>query len=87
MTYLIIGIVVYLLTIVAYLYVEVRGLKEEQVVVTIEDVVKSCEIFYFIPILNTLIFVVCWGMYVIWEVCKFGKVCEWVWNKIKDIEV
>lgn len=87
MTALIIGIVVYLLTIVAYLYVEVRGLKEEQAVVTVEDVVKGCEFFYFIPVYNTIVFIVILGMYVIWEVCKFGKVCKWVWNKIKDIKL
>lgn len=87
MTYLIIGIVVYLLTIVAYLYVEVRGLKEEQAVVTIEDVVKNCEGIYFVPVVNTIGFIVFGGMYVIWKVCKFGKVCKWVWNKIKDIKL
>ena len=68
MTYLIIGIVVYLLTIVAYLDVEVRELKGEQAVVTVEDVVKTCEVFYFIPILNTVIFVVIGGY-----VCNMGS--------------
>lgn len=87
MTYLIIGIVVYLLTIVAYLYVEVKALKEEQAVVTVEDVVKDWEVSYFIPVYNTIAFVVIGCMYVIWEVCKFGKVCKWVWNKIKDIKL
>lgn len=78
---------VYLLTIVAYLCIEVRELKEEQEVVTIEDVVKDCEGFYFIPVYNTIAFIVFLGMYVIWEVCKFGKVYYWIWNKIKDIKL
>lgn len=87
MTYLVIGIVVYLLTIVAYLYVMVRGLKEEQAVVTVGDVIKNFDIFYFIPVFNTIVLIVITGIYVILEVCKFGKVCKWVWNKIKDIEL
>lgn len=87
MTYLIIGIVVYLLTIVAFLWVEASGLKEEQAVVTIEDVVKSCEYFYFIPVLNTIVFVCVFILYVIWEKCKLGSLCSWIWNKIKDIKL
>lgn len=87
MKYLIIGIVVYLLTIMAYLYVEIRGLKEEQAVVTVEDVVKDCEFLYFIPLLNTIIFVVVYILYIVWEVCKLGSLCSWIWDKIKDIEL
>lgn len=87
MTYLIIGIVVYLLTIVAYLYMEVRDLKEEQAVVTVEDVVKSCEFYYFIPVLNTIIIVSAFIGYIIWEICRLGSLCSWVWNKIKVIKL
>lgn len=87
MTSLIIGIVVYLLTILAFLWVEASGLKEKQAVVTIEDVVKSCEVFYFIPVFNTIIFVGVFILYIIWEKCRLGSLCGWIWGKIKDIEL
>ena len=87
MTYLIIGIVVYLLTIVAYLWVEASGLKEEQAVVTIEDAIESCEFYYFIPVFNTVMFVSVFISYIIWEKCRLGSLCSWIWNKIKDIKL
>lgn len=64
-----------------------RQLKKYNGRVTVEDVLKDTEPFMYVPIVNTVSLVIVGIGYCIIEVFGVGKLCKYIWNKIKDIEL
>lgn len=87
MIYLIIGIAVYLLTIVVYFLLERNDQKRERKVVTIGSVVSGLDEFMFIPVFNSAILIVFSVCCFLLEKCQIASPFQWLWNKIKDIKL
>ena len=82
-----IGIIVYILTVGIIWYSTVCSLREERDKVTVADVLNEIDFICFVPIVNTIAFVVACVLYFVWIKCKLGCLCKTIWNKIKSIEL
>lgn len=87
MIFLWIFIAVYLLTIVLYFLIKRYDQKQAKEVVTIGSVVNELEGYMFVPVFNSAILIVFSVCYFLHEKCRICVIFQWLWNKIKDIEV
>ena len=87
MIYLIIGIAIYLLTIIVYFLIERYDQKQERKVVTIGSVVTKLAGFMFIPVFNSALLIGIACAILLIEKCRIVSPFQWLWDKIKDIEI
>jgi hypothetical protein len=62
-------------------------LREENSKVTVSDVLTDIPWVMYVPMINTIFFIIIGIAFLIWEVFGVGTLCKKFWDKVKNIEL